>query len=188
MTKILAVTGSPRKGANTDAMAAAAIEAAQAMGAEVELFCLRDKEVRPCLGCNACKGDDYHCVQKDDMSALLDSIRDCDAILICSPVYFNQVSSPIKAWLDRTYALFNPAKGSLMGEKDNKKLGTIFTFGMGDPAVAESLGGYVADCTAHLGVKETRSLQFGRCFKPSTCASKEERVAEARALGEWLAQ
>ena len=98
---ILIISGSPRKGGNTemlvDAFAKGTMEHHQ-----VEIVSVRDYKVNPCLGCNACfTNDDHTCVQKDDMSAIYEKMSQADMLVIASPVYFYGISAQLKAVIDR---------------------------------------------------------------------------------------
>jgi len=98
---ILILSGSPRKGGNTemlvDAFAKGTMEHHQ-----VEIVSVRDYKVNPCLGCNACfMNDDHTCVQKDDMFAIYEKMSQADMLVIASPVYFYGISAQLKAVIDR---------------------------------------------------------------------------------------
>ena len=60
------------------------------------LYSLKDLDIKYCLGCNACqKNDDNHCILKDDMNKIYESIDKCDKIIIMSPIYMNQITGKI---------------------------------------------------------------------------------------------
>ena len=64
---ILIISGSPRKGGNTELLADAFAKGA-AEHHHVEIVSVRDYKVNPCLGCNACFKTNGICAQKDDKS------------------------------------------------------------------------------------------------------------------------
>ncbi len=66
---ILILSGSPRKGGNTELLAEAFAKGA-AEHHHVEIVSVRDYKVNPCLGCNACFKTNGICAQKDDMPAI----------------------------------------------------------------------------------------------------------------------
>ena len=84
--KILAVSCSPRKNGNTMAMLEKALEAARGDGAEVELYSVADKDIRPCDGCWYCR-DKNQCHIKDDMQELYDKLVEADGIIFGTPIY-----------------------------------------------------------------------------------------------------
>jgi len=101
--KIFAVNGSPhqRKG-NTERILGPFLEGARAAGADIDLIYLKDKEIKPCLGCNACwLKTPGRCIQKDDMPELLDLMRQCEVAVLASPIYVGGVTGQMKIFLDR---------------------------------------------------------------------------------------
>ena len=98
---ILIISGSPRKGGNTELLAEAFAKGA-AKHHHVEIFSVRDYKVNPCLGCNACfKSEANTCAQKDDMTVIYEKMSQADMLVIASPVYFYSISAQLKAVIDR---------------------------------------------------------------------------------------
>ena len=98
---ILIISGSPRKGGNTELLAEAFAKGA-AKHHHVEIVSVRDYKVNPCLGCNACfKSDANTCAQKDDMTVIYEKMSQADMLVIASPVYFYSISAQLKAVIDR---------------------------------------------------------------------------------------
>ena len=112
---ILILSGSPRKGGNTELLAEAFAKGAAAHH-HVEIVSVRDYKVNPCLGCNACFKTDGICSQKDDMSFIYEKmmvstnhLSQADMLVIASPVYFYGISAQLKAVIDRFH---NPIRDS----------------------------------------------------------------------------
>ena len=98
---ILIISGSPRKGGNTELLAEAFAKGA-AKHHHVEIVSVRDYKVNPCLGCNACfKSEANTCAQKDDMTVIYEKMSQADMLVIASPVYFYSISAQLKAVIDR---------------------------------------------------------------------------------------
>jgi multimeric flavodoxin WrbA len=107
--KLVAIAGSPRKNGNSNSLMKVAVDAAVERGAQAEVFFPKDMDVSGCLGCEHCQSaPDAECVQKDDMYRIYAAVRECDALLLASPVYFYALSGHIKQALDRFYALITP--------------------------------------------------------------------------------
>ena len=106
--KILIISGSPRKGGNTELLAEAFAKGASKHH-QVEIVSVRDYKVNPCLGCNACFKTNGICAQKDDMSPIYEKMNQADMLVIASPVYFYGISAQLKAVIDR---LHNPIRDS----------------------------------------------------------------------------
>ena len=104
--KILIISGSPRKGGNTELLAEAFAKGASKHH-QVQIVSVRDYKVNPCLGCNACFKTNGICAQKDDMTIIYEKMSQADMLVIASPVYFYGISAQLKAVIDR---LHNPIR------------------------------------------------------------------------------
>jgi len=120
--KILGISSSPRKGGNTETMLSAALDAAEAEGAETELYTVQGKNITFCDGCYACRRTG-ECHIKDDMPALFDKMLAADGILFGSPVYFWNINAQAKAIIDRTFQV------SAQRNFKNKAAGAIVAAG-----------------------------------------------------------
>ncbi len=100
--KIIAINGSHRKGKNTAKMLEAVLKEAAAQGAEVELIELSDYEIRRCLSCNKCLRRPQCSIQNDDMAALGEKLQEARGIVLGSPVYWHNVTTLMKNFMDRT--------------------------------------------------------------------------------------
>ena len=129
---ILIISGSPRKGGNTELLAEAFAKGA-AEHHHVEIVSVRDYKVNPCLGCNACfktngRSSESHpnlfedgrvvtdegeangvCAQMDDMAIVYEKMNQAEVLVIASPVYFYGISAQLKALIDRFH---NPIRDS----------------------------------------------------------------------------
>ena len=98
---ILILSGSPRKGGNTELLVEAFVKGASQKH-HVEVASVHDYKVNPCMGCNACfKNESNSCVQKDDMPLIYEKMAVADMLVIASPVYFYGLSAQLKAVIDR---------------------------------------------------------------------------------------
>ena len=85
---IVVLSGSPRKGANTDTMVEAFAETAREGGNTVEVVRVASKKIAGCLGCQYCFAHEGVCVQKDDMANVIESLKDADMVVFASPIYW----------------------------------------------------------------------------------------------------
>lgn len=104
MKKVLILSGSPRKGGNSDILCDEFMKGALKNGNEVEKIFVCEKKISPCTGCYYCKDHGGRCVFNDDMADILQKIIDCDVLVLSSPVYFYSICSQLKAVIDRTVA------------------------------------------------------------------------------------
>jgi multimeric flavodoxin WrbA len=121
--KILGLSCSPRKQGNTEILLGEALKGAQQEGAEIELYSVRGKDIRPCDGCQTCYKTGG-CHIKDDMQHLYDKLLASDGIIYGSPVYFYSLTAQAKTILDRTIALTRPERSLA-----NKVGGVVVTAG-----------------------------------------------------------
>lgn len=107
--KILILSGSPRKGGNTELLVEAFAKGA-AKHHQVEIVSVRECKVKPCCGCNACfNSEDNTCIQEDDIPTIYEKMNHADILVIASPVYFYGISAQLKAVIDRFH---NPIRDS----------------------------------------------------------------------------
>ena len=95
MKTILLVNASPRAQGNSEVITQ--ILAEDLKDQRVVVFTMREKDCRYCKACGACQGTaGQSCVQDDDITKLLPVIEACDAIVVATPIYNQQVSSLAK--------------------------------------------------------------------------------------------
>lgn len=102
--KVLILSGSPRKGGNSDILCDEFMRGAVESGNEVEKIRVSEKKVAPCSACYFCKDSGGKCVHKDDMAEILQKMIDADVLVLASPVYFYSIDAQLKAVIDRTVA------------------------------------------------------------------------------------
>lgn len=102
--KVLILSGSPRKGGNSDLLCDEFMRGAAETGNEVEKIRVAAKKVAPCSGCYYCTKNNGKCVHKDDMAEILQKMIDADVLVLASPVYFYSINAQLKAVIDRTVA------------------------------------------------------------------------------------
>lgn len=108
---ILVISGSPRKGGNSETLCDRFIQGAGEGGHAAEKIRLRDLTINFCLACDGCKKNSGRCVQKDDIPALLDKMIAADVIVMATPVYFYAMAGQMKTLIDRTYSRYKELAG-----------------------------------------------------------------------------
>ena len=104
--KVLILSSSPRKGGNSEALAAVFAKGALEAGNQVETVYLREKQYGFCKGCLACQKLG-HCVIKDDAVEIAAKMQNADVLVFATPVYYYSVSGQLKTMLDRANPIFN---------------------------------------------------------------------------------
>jgi multimeric flavodoxin WrbA len=125
---VLILKGSPRDTGNSATLANQVYDGAKEAGAEVENVYLHGLDIRPCDGCYMCENQ-QPCVIDDDMQDLFPKLRQADAILLASPIYWFTYSAQLKLCIDRWVA-FETDDGNEMA---GKKIGIVLTYGDTDP-------------------------------------------------------
>ena len=103
--KVIAVNGSPRKKWNTGTLLKNALEGAESKGAETELIHIYDLNYKGCISCFQCKlknGKNYgRCSMSDDLTPVLERIRQADALIMGSPIYVGAVTGEMRSFIER---------------------------------------------------------------------------------------
>ncbi len=101
--KVLAVSGSARKGGNTELLLETVLGPLREAGHECELVSLAGQEVRGCTACGRCSREkDGRCYGRNDFgNEVIAKMFAADAIVLGSPTYFADVTAELKALIDR---------------------------------------------------------------------------------------
>jgi len=110
--KVMAFNGSPRrKKWNTVTLLKNALKGAASVGAETELIQLYDLNYSGCISCFSCKKisrkKDGICAVQDDLTSVLDRIKNTDALIIGTPVYYGAESAATRAFIERLCFPYN---------------------------------------------------------------------------------
>jgi len=106
--KIVCLLGSPRSNGNSSTIARSFLESAECLGAESRTFELNRLTYRGCQGCYACKTTLDHCILDDDLTEVLQAVKDADIVVYASPVYYGEISAQLKGFMDRTFSYLVP--------------------------------------------------------------------------------
>jgi len=106
--KTVCVLGSPRPNGNSHAIAGYFCDRLKSIGAEVQSFNLNKLNYHGCQACMVCKTKQDRCVLKDDLTPVLDAVREADLLVMATPVYFGDITSQLKGFVDRMYSFLKP--------------------------------------------------------------------------------
>jgi multimeric flavodoxin WrbA len=180
--KVLVVLGSRNHEGQTARAAQALAAGVTGAGGRAELAYLPEMKVERCRQCEdngwgLCRTEG-RCVIEDDFGTLVGRIREADALVFATPVYFGDLSESLRAFLDRLRRI---------GIHDSGKEGIA-----GKPAigvcVAGGGGGGAPNCTAEL-VKV-----LGTCgldvvdMVPVRRQNLAMKLGVLATTGEWLAE
>lgn len=104
--KIVILNGSPRKMGNTTRLVKAFTEGAQHAGHTVTEFFLDGMDIHGCKGCFGGHSSKVcPCVQRDDMAQIYPAIKECDVVVLATPLYYWNMSGQLRTAMDRLFAL-----------------------------------------------------------------------------------
>lgn len=103
--RILLVNGSPRSDGNTFCCLKEIEAQLQKHGMESEIIQIGRKPVRMCINCGGChQNNGAGCVFDDDLCAVItEKMRDADALIVGTPVYYGQPNGGILSLMQRLF-------------------------------------------------------------------------------------
>jgi multimeric flavodoxin WrbA len=133
--KVVAFNGSPRKKGNTYTLIRTVLKEISDAGIETDLIQLGGKNIHGCVACYKCfDNKNRHCAMDDDyLNECIDHMLSADGIIIGSPTYFANLSTEVKALIDRA-GLVSKANDNMFRRKAGaavvaaRRAGSVFTF------------------------------------------------------------
>lgn len=183
MTKVLAINGSPRKDGNTAILIRTILAEMEKAGIETETIQIGGKKVHGCTACMKCFGNqDGKCVIDDDLvNTCIRKMSEADGIIFGSPVYFLDVTSEMKALIDRA-GFVSYANGH------------IFSGKVGNAAVAVRRAGAsrTADSMLHFFLANDMIIHGLPCIgigrDIGDVSADEEGIAHAQKVGQTMSR
>jgi multimeric flavodoxin WrbA len=116
--KVVAFNGSARKNGNTAILVNRVFQRLQKGGIETELVQLSGKKIHGCVACFKCfENKNQRCsVTKDVLNSCIEKMIEADGIILASPTYFANISTELKALIDRS-GMTSIANGGLFRRK-----------------------------------------------------------------------
>jgi multimeric flavodoxin WrbA len=119
LKNIVLLTGSPRRGGNSDLLADSFIRGAEGAGHEVVKFETAFMDIKGCRGCNVCVKKGAPCVIRDDFGLISDALERADVIAFASPLYWLGVSGQLKLAWDRIHQYTRPPRRDALHIKES---------------------------------------------------------------------
>ena len=114
--KVVLFNSSPRKKGNTSHALNIVMEELQAEGIECEYIWMGQENLKACKACFNCAGK-KKCIQDDDkLNEYIEKLIQADGIILGTPTYFADVSSTMKAFIDRA-GMVSKTNGDLYARK-----------------------------------------------------------------------
>lgn len=171
--KAVAINGSPRQGGNTETLLKKVLEPLDAAGWCTEYLKVGGQPVRGCMSCFKCwEKKDLRCViEQDTMNEFLEKIYEADAVILGSPTYFADVSTEMKALLDRAGMVSLANGGALRG-----KIGAAVV------AVRRGGGTHVFDSINHMFLMSSMIVPGSIYWNLSMGLEKEDVLKDEEAM------
>ena len=196
--KIVGIIGSYRKGKTIDSAVSAILEGAKDKGAETKKINLLDKQIEFCTNCRSCTQEKVEsrrgkCVHNDDMDNILTEIDDADAVVLGSPINFDNVTAIMKRFVERLIAYTYWPWGKMapvhrITEK-NKRAVTVTSSAcpafIGRILMPGALG-ILKKAAKVMGAKVIQSLYFGPVAGRENSQLSEKALRKARKAGKEL--
>ncbi|MCI5867217.1 MAG: flavodoxin family protein [Methanosphaera sp.] len=180
--KIIGITSSPRgKGSNSTTALNLALDVAKDNGADVEIFDLTKMNIADCQGDDYCKSHNGECPVNDDMQQLYSALKECDGVVLASPIYFFDLTGITRIFIDRLYAFY---LSTFPEEYKGKKFSIITTQEIADEDEFRASAELAAKGFESLGFKIMDIECFGDVNEPNSLS--DEQIKRAQKLGENL--
>jgi len=116
--KVVAFNGSARKDGNTAILIGYVFKELEKEGIETELIQLAGSKIHGCIACMKCfENKDQRCSVKDDIvNDCIEKMQEADGIILGSPTYFANVSTEMKALIDRA-GMVSRANSDMLARK-----------------------------------------------------------------------
>ena len=178
--RVVGISGSPRKGGNTECLVGECLREFALNGWETTEFFLSGKTIKPCIGCETCVKGNACAIMDDDAADLFGALASCDAVVIGSPVYYRNVTAQTKAFFDRTFAHIE--RGLLRGIP-----GGAIAVGRGEGGgqgmTLSVIYNYLLSCGGLPVAGELNGLS-ARADKPGDILLQSNRLRQARVLAQ----
>ncbi|HEX3026095.1 MAG TPA: flavodoxin family protein [Clostridia bacterium] len=182
MKKVIGFSASPRKG-NTDTLIKQALIGAETAGAKTKFYKINDLNIKGCQSCFYCRSHDV-CAVKDDMQEIYEDLRDADAVVIGSPIYFFQAAGQLKIFLDRLYPMVGDDKGDF--RYGQKKGVLIFSQGSSKPANYQTGIDMTKTVVEYMGIDVADTIVFTKADGVTDASNNEEALQKALEAGKKL--
>lgn len=100
--KVLLINGSPNKNGCTNTALSIVAETLNKNNIETEIIHVGNKPIRGCISCGKCS-ETGKCVFDDMVNEVAEKFKDCDGIVVGSPVYYASANGTLISFLDRLF-------------------------------------------------------------------------------------
>ena len=172
--------GSPRKNGNVDRLVQEVLGGAEGAGYQTTKYILNEMNYSGCQACDYCKSHE-NCKIDDDLSGLLEDIREADAVVFGSPLYFNLFSGHFKLMEDRMYSFIDPGFRSRL--RPGKKAVIVTSQGNPDLPALEKAADDFAEVLGFLGFEVAEIIRMANGGAPDAVLERNDLLDKAKSAG-----
>lgn len=172
---IVVLESSPHRNGSSNTLAAEFVKGAKQKGHTVQILDVAQMNIAPCLGCPNC-WNICECVQKDDMSLVREEMLKADMIVFVTPTYFYQITSKLKAVIDRCHCFYHAFASK------RPKTALIVTEGRTDRHSLHFITDYYKALCEYIGYKNVGIVYGTGCWSVSE-TKRSIHMKEAYELG-----
>lgn len=101
--KVLLINGSPHIKGNTKIALDEMVKIFDQEGVETEILHIGQKDIRGCIACMSCKNGKGQCVFNDIVNETAQKFKECDGLVVGTPVYFGSANATLISFLTRLF-------------------------------------------------------------------------------------
>ncbi len=181
--KAIGIVGSPRKNGNVDTLVQAVLDGAKEAGYQTTKYYLNDMDYSGCQACDSCKSNDQ-CRLDDDVSKLFTAIKEADAVVFGSPIYFYQFTGQFRLMEDRMFSLID--KGFKSRLTPGKKAVIVTSQGDPNPDSFDNVTQEFSRALNLLGFEVVDTIKMVSGITPDAAKGRKDLLEKAKAAGKSL--
>ena len=117
--KVILINGSPNARGCTYTALSEVAQTLEDEGIETEIIHVGHKDIRGCIGCRKCKTLGK-CIFNDIVNEVAPKFKECDGIVIGSPVYFASANGTLISFVDRLFYSMTEDKTMKVGMSNSQ--------------------------------------------------------------------
>jgi multimeric flavodoxin WrbA len=126
--KTLIFNGSPRRNGDTSFLVRRLVSR---LDGDVNVIITNMSSIRPCQDCRYCWTNAGCCIN-DDMQLIYSYVKECDNIVIASPMYFSELAGSLLNVLSRLQTFYASKRFLNIQQIEKRKRGAVILCGGGD--------------------------------------------------------
>jgi len=176
--KVILINGSPNARGCTYTALSEVAKTLNIEGIETEMIHVGQKDIRGCIGCRKCKRSGQ-CVFNDIVNETAIKFKECDGIVIGSPVYFASANGTLISFIDRLFYSSNCDKSMKVGAA------VVSARRGGNSATFDELNKYFTISSMPVAASQYWNCVHG--YTPEDVRKDEEGMQIMRTLGRNMA-